>query len=150
MLNQIITKEIAFSTSAWDFIIRDFPGGWTDELKRFILSKVEISDAEIENLIARWKRYFLIYFDPCEGYFYEEKPSETYTIEQFINVAGDKLVINNSQGNLEFKCGKYIGVFFNNEMPKHPLVSQFWSTTIHAGYMIHDESDFPLITKAEF
>lgn len=29
----VITSEIAYSSSAWDFIIKSFPGGWDKELR---------------------------------------------------------------------------------------------------------------------
>lgn len=56
----VITSEIAYSSSAWDFIIKSFPGGWDKELHEFVLSKINITDEEVNNLINRWKRFFMV------------------------------------------------------------------------------------------
>lgn len=150
MGNIAITSKIAYSSSAWDFIIESFPGGWDKELREFVLSKINITDEEVDNLINRWKRYFFIWLDPWEGWYYNRIPTETFTVEQFASEIGEKLLIKRIDGVLRFRCGWEDGVFFNNEMPVHPVISKFPSSSIDYGWLCHDESLYPIPTEADF
>ena len=105
MTNIALTSKIVYASSAWDYIIENFPGGWDKELHEFVLSKIKVSDEEVNNLINRWKRYFLIWLDPWEGWQFNRCPTETYTIEQFTSKIGEKLLIKKIDGVLRFRCG---------------------------------------------
>ena len=151
MILENITKEQALRSSDWDYLLEGFNGGWIKILKEFISTKVQIDDESFSNLLYRWRIYHILYLDAWEGYSIHTS-IETYTIEQFKEKFNADIDIYVENSMLTFKCGNAEGIFFNNMMPKHPIISGFYDNNISTGlmWMIHEEGLFPHEVKAKF
>lgn len=143
-------NDIIIFNNKLDYLLEGWTQGWDEELKSFIKAKCDLSEEEILLLIKRWKKYFFIYMDTYDGWIRQVKPYKTFTITQLEEENDSNLLIKRIDGTLCFRCGWIDGVFYNNIVPPHPVVSKFAKTNIHDGWMIHDESLFEIETTAIF
>ena len=143
--NQSVSTNVDVSvdiyTSDFDKYIHDiFPNSRDAAIKK-IVALLNVTPKDAMTLFERWQQFYFIDYLPCDDWI-PCSPRETLTIEQFkAKTSIDRIEVKKyaETGLLYFEAGNIKGIVMLREVPKHPMLSHFFTSDSREHWLLHEE-----------
>jgi hypothetical protein len=148
-IDRNIVPRLNIYTNHFDKYIKDFFPNSKNIVINKITSCFNLSQLEAMILFERWKTFYFIEYGPYDEWS-QMKPKDTLTIEQFkerLSISKIKIKKDTNTGLLYLEGSEiFIGLVLGNEMPQHPMISQFISSDSKTYWLLHEEGEIQALS----